>query len=114
MASTPTAAASITNYYIVPTGNETAGMYEIFKFVGVSATEGLLFPVMLLVIWIVSFMALKQYSTSRAFAFASFFCTILGIFLAVMDLMAPKWMYLLVFLTVVGLVWLKLEATPQW
>ena len=98
------------SYYQVPTGNETNGFYELFKYIGISATAGLFWPVMLLVIWIVSFMAFKNYSTSRAWTFASFFCSILGIMLATLDYMAPNWMYLTIFMTLVGFVWLKLEA----
>lgn len=97
-------------YYQVPTGNETAGLYEIFKYIGGTATEGLFWSVILLVIWVISFLALKHYSTSRAWTFASFFCAVLGIILAVMDYLAPKWMYLAIILTIVGFVWLKLEA----
>lgn len=96
-------------YYPVPTGNDTKGFFEMFKFIGVTASEGLFWPVILLVIWVVAFLALKSYSTSRAWTFASFFCSILGIMLAVLDYMAPNWMYLCFFLTAVGLVWLKLE-----
>jgi hypothetical protein len=98
-----------TDYYIVPTGNETAGFYEMFKYIGGDASGGLFWGVMLMVIWVVTFLGLKGYSTSRAWTFASFFCTILGMFMAVMDYLSPKWMYLTIFLFVVGLVWLKLE-----
>ena len=98
-----------TDYYTQPTGNETKGFYEIFGYIG-SVTGGLFWPIMLFVVWIIAFMALKQYSTSRAWTFASFFCGVLGIFLAVLDYMSPRWMYLFVFLTLVGFVWLKLEA----
>lgn len=97
-------------YYNTPTGNETSGFYEIFKFVAIDTTEGLFFPVILFVIWLVAFMGLKGYSNSRAWTFASFMCTILGMMMAVLDLISPKWMYLTVFLTVIGFVWLKLEA----
>ena len=97
-------------YYQVPTGNETNGFYEMFKYIGWTATAGLFWPVILLVIWVVAFMATKQYSTSRAWTSASFLCAILSIMLAVMDYIAPKWMYLSIFLTLVGFVWLKLEA----
>ena len=97
-------------YYTVPTGNETAGLYEFFRYISVTATNGLFWPVILLVVWIISFLALKQYSTSRAWTFASFFCSVLGILLAVMDYISPKWMYLTIFLTLIGFVWLKLEA----
>ena len=96
-------------YYNVPTNNETGGLYEFFRFVAVDATGGLFFPIMLLVIWIVSFLALKNYSTSRAWTFASFFCSVLAIILSVMDYLAPVWMYLAVFLTLIGFIWLKLD-----
>jgi prepilin signal peptidase PulO-like enzyme (type II secretory pathway) len=99
-----------TDYYVTPTGNETAGFYEIFGFVGRSATAGLFWPIMLLVVWVVSFMGLKQYSTSRAWTFASFFCAVLSILLAVLDYISPKFMYLPIMLTLIGFVWLKLEA----
>lgn len=98
-----------TDYFRPPTGNETAGFYEIFGYVGRTATEGLFWPVILFVVWIVSFMALKQYSTSRAWTFASAFCSILSIIMAVLDYISPKWMYLVIFLTLIGFVWLKLE-----
>ena len=97
-------------YYTLPTGNDTLGMYETYKYVGTTATDGLFWPVMLWVIWIVAFLALKNYSTSRAWTFASFFCAFLGIIMAVLDYMSPRWMYMFIFLTLIGFVWLKLEA----
>ena len=102
---------AVTDYYVAPTGNETAGLFELSKYIGISATAGLFWPVMLLVIWIVSFLGFKQYSSSRAWTFASFFCAILGMFLAVLNLMAPRWMYLSIIMTLIGLVWLKLEGS---
>ena len=99
-----------TDYFAVPNYNQTAGFYEIFKFVGVTSTAGLFWPVMLMVTWVISFMALKGYSTSRAFTFASFFCSVLGIIMATLDFMAPRWMYLSIMLTLIGFVWLKLET----
>ena len=97
-------------YYIVPTGNETAGIYEMFKYVTNVATEGLFFLVMIIVIWIIAFLATKQYSNSRAFFFASFFCSILSMILATLDLLAPRFMYLFIIFTAIGFVWLKLET----
>jgi len=97
-------------YYAVPTGNETAGLYEIFRFINTTATQGYFWISMLFVIWITAFIGLKQYSSSRAWTFASFMCTILSIFMAVIDYVAPNWMYLFIFLTLIGFVWLKLEA----
>jgi hypothetical protein len=98
-----------TQYYATPVGNNTQGTYEFFKFIAIDTAGGIFFPVILLVIWVVAFMNLKQYSTSRAWTFASFLCAILSILLAVLDLISPKFMYLPIILTVIGLVWLKLE-----
>ena len=98
-------------YYNVPTGNQTNGLYEIFKFIGVETTAGLFFPIMILVVWAVAFMGLKQYSSSKAWTFASFFSSFLAIMMSVLDLMSPKWMYLCIFLTLIGFVWIKLENT---
>jgi glycerol-3-phosphate acyltransferase PlsY len=101
---------AVTDYYRQPTGNETSGFYEIFGYVGREATGGLFWPVMLFAIWIIVFLAVKQYSTSRAWTLASFFCAFLSIPLAVLNYIAPKWMYLSIFLTLIGFVWLKLET----
>lgn len=98
-----------TDYYTPPTVNETKGFYELFGYVGREPTGGLFWISMLLVIWTVSFLAMKGYSTSRAWTFASMFCAILAIPLAVLDYIAPKWMYLFIILTVMGFVWLKLD-----
>lgn len=96
-------------YYTTPTINNTQGFYEFFNFINLSVS-GLFFPVLIFVIWIILFLATKQYSTSRAWTYSSFICGLLSIFLAVMDLVAPKIMYLFIIFFAVGLVWLKLEA----
>lgn len=95
--------------YPVPTLNDTAGAFEYFNFVNNSA-DGLFFPAILLVIWIIVFLASKGFSSSRAWTFASFVTMVLSILLAVADLVAPRYMYLAIFLTAIGAVWLKLEA----
>jgi len=100
-------------YYDTPTINETSSILETFKFINTNTTEGLFFPLMLLVIWMVSFMTLKGYSNSRAFTFASFFCAFLSIIMAVLDLIGARWMYLSIFMTLIGFVWLKLESSPR-
>ena len=97
-----------TDYYTQPTGNETNGFYNLFGYIN-RVSGGIFWPIMLLVLWIITFLAIKQYSTSRAWTFASFFCAILSIPLAVLDYIAPVYMYMCIFLTIVGFVWLKLE-----
>lgn len=99
----------MTQYYATPTSDDTAGMYEFFGWINRVPSEGLFFPVILLVIWFVAFLALKQYSTARAWTFASFLCSVISIIMAVLDYINPKFMYLCIFLTLIGFVWLKLD-----
>lgn len=99
----------MTQIYTPPTANDTLGLYEIFKYVN-NTSEGLLFVSLLFVIWIITFVATKSYSASRAWTFASFLCFILSLILSVIGIIAPKFMYLYLILTGVGAVWLKLEA----
>jgi len=96
-------------YYVEPTANDTIGFYEFFNYVNVVA-DGLFFPLILLVIWVVIFMGTKQYTTSRAFTVASVVSAILSILLVTMQLIAPKWMYLCFVLAGVGILWLKIEG----
>ena len=96
-------------YYELPDTNQSSGIYDMFKFIGGTPTGGLFWASMLLVIWVITFMAIKQYSTSKAWTYSSFFCSILAIFMAVMNYLSPKWMYLTIFMTLVGFIWLKLE-----
>ena len=100
-------------YYDVPEINSTRSLYDLFHFITNTTTDGLFFAVMLLVVWVISFMSLKGFGNSRAFTFASFLCAILGIILGVLDLLSQRWMYLAIFMTLVGFVWLKLESTPR-
>lgn len=97
-------------YYPTATGNDTIGIAEYFNYINVVA-DGLFFPVMMFVIWIIAFFALKQYSSSRAWVFSSLFCSVLSIILAVLDYISPKFMYVFFIFLGVGLVWLKLEVT---
>jgi hypothetical protein len=96
-------------YYQTPNIDDTKGFYEYFGFVN-TAAGGLFFPAMIFVIWIVIFLAVKSYSTPKAFTFASFMCSILSILLAVMDYISPKIMYVFFIFLVIGLVWLKLDT----
>ena len=95
--------------YDTPTNNDTRGIYEFFNFVNNTA-DGLFFPIILLVIWVVVFVASKQFTTSRAWTIASFVGAALSIPLVILGLVNPRYMYLLIFLFAIGAVWLKLET----
>lgn len=98
-----------TQIYTPPTNNDTLGVYEIFRYVN-NTSEGYFFMAMTFVIWVIIFVAMKSYSTSRAFTFASFVSFILTMVLSVIGLIAPKITYLFIFLLAGGILWMKLEA----
>ena len=54
--------------------------------------------------------ATKQFSTDKAFTYASFLGAILAIPLTVFAFVSPRWMYLLILMTAGGMVWLKLKT----
>lgn len=97
-------------YYVEPTGNDTAGVFEFFKYVN-TVSDNLFFPVILLVIWIITFIGTKQYSASRAWTAASFLVAFLSIPLAIGELINPRWMYMSFVFVAAGVLWLKLEKS---
>jgi len=98
-----------TQIYTPPNGNETSGIFEFFKYTN-DVSGGIMFPTILMVIWFILFISTKQFSSSRAWTYSSFITSIMAIILSVLGLIAPRWMYLTIFMTAIGMVWLKLEA----
>ena len=96
------------DWYVEPTGNDTKGFFEYFNYVNTVA-DGLFFPIMLLVMWVIIFVSILRYGVSRAWATASFVLTGFAIPLAIAGLIAPWIMYLLIFFTAIGIIWLKLD-----
>ena len=95
--------------YPVPTVNDSGGIFEYFNYVN-TVSDGFFFLVMVGLIWILVFINSKNFSNSRAFTYASFVSSILAILLALANLIAPMYMYLMIFMFASGLVWLKLEV----
>ena len=106
------------DWYSYPNSSDTDGIFEFFRYVNNTA-EGLFFPVILLVIWIVAFITtfaaggVGRPAAARSFTFASFFTSVLGSMLAIMGFLAPKFMYLPIIMFAVGLAWLKLENSRE-
>ncbi|MFW6172894.1 MAG: hypothetical protein ACOC5T_04045 [Elusimicrobiota bacterium] len=88
-------------YYVEPTANDTKGFFEFFKYVNTVA-DGLFFPVLLLVVWVIVFVATKTYTTPRAWTAASITVSFLSIPLTIAGLVAPRWMYMSFVLTAAG------------
>ncbi len=89
---------------------DTQGFYEYSLYIN-EVAGGLFFPIIIFIIWVIVFIATKRFSASQAWTYASFISMILSIILATLDLMTATIMYLFIFMTAVGFVWLKLESS---
>jgi len=105
----------MTDWFAEPNQTDMIGIFELFRYIN-NSVEGLFFPVMLLVIWIVSFIALlfsgsiERPSAAKAWTFASFFVTILSMPLVILGLVAQRYMYISIILLGIGALWLILES----
>lgn len=102
-------------YYPIPTVNDTRDILSIFQFVSNDLTQGLFFPLMILVIWSVQFIGVLSEGrpASRAWVFASFTATILSMILGILALMEQKWIYLLIIGVSLGAFWIKLSTAKS-
>ena len=102
-------------YYPVPNATDTRDLLSVFQWISQTATDGLFFPVMILVVWIVQFIGVLSEGrpASRAWVFASFTATILSIMLGILAMMAQKWIYLLVLMVSLGAFWIKLATARE-
>lgn len=65
-------------------------------------TNNMFGPILLLIIFMVSFIATSRNGTSPAFSFACFITTLSSIFLAIMSIVSPEVIVLLVLLTAIS------------
>lgn len=106
------------NWYTEPGINDTRNILEFFQFVNTTA-DNLFFPFALLTIWIVTFIAMlfsgspNRPSAAKGMIFASFFTTILGIILGLLELMNMNWVYLSIVIGGFGVIWIILENSKE-
>lgn len=102
-------------FYPTPTANETADLFSIFQFINNKATEGLFFPIIILSIWLISFIGAisENRPASRAFIFSSFISTVMGILLAIMGFLNITYVYFLILLMAFGVLWIRLESAKN-
>ena len=102
-------------YFPIPKPEDTRDLLSIFQFVSSDLTNGLFFPLIILVIWIVQFIGVLAAGrpASRAFVFASFTTTILSILLGILGMMEQKWIYLLIIGVSLGAFWIKLVNAKE-
>ena len=105
----------VPTYYPVPNINNTGDLLEVFQWINTTATDGLFFPIMIFVIWVIQFVGVMAEGrpASRAWLFASFTATILSIILGILAMMAQKWIYLLILMISLGAFWVKLASSKE-
>jgi hypothetical protein len=96
-----------------PNMNDTSSLLNMFLYVN-GGTQGYLFPLILLALWVVIFISSLAGtrvfgSASRAFTFASLFCGFFSVALTILDLLNKRYMYILVIMFAAGLVWMILQ-----
>lgn len=103
------------SWYQYPNKTDSESITGLFNYVN-NQVEGLLFPVILVAVWFISFIAVfsssgsSKDSASRAFTFASFFCSVLSIPLAITGLLSTKIMFVFFIMTAFGALLLKLNS----
>lgn len=95
------------------TENQSLGINEVAGYVN-QVTNNLFFPIILLIIFVVSFVTTMHFGNGRAWVFASFFCSILAIFMVIANWLNPAWMYLLFVMTAAGLLILRLAKSSNY
>lgn len=96
---------------IFPFPNETqvTGIYEFTEYANI-VTDGIFIPLFVWMIFIVTFIASKNFETSKAFTLASFISMMIAIPFSVLNLVSPRFMYLYILMLGTGLVWIKLQS----
>lgn len=96
-----------------PTPNATnmQDVESIFGWVNNTATGGIFFPIILLVIWTVTFVGSisEGRQVSRGWIWSNFVCSILSIILGLLGFLQPAYIYFFIIMLGFGLIWFKLS-----
>ena len=96
--------------YSYPTENQTLGFNEIVSWVN-DVTDQTFFPLVLLAMFIITFVSTMYFGTGRAFVYSSFFCSVLAIFMAVARMINPMYMYFSFVLLGIGMIIMRLSKS---
>ena len=104
----------VATYYNTPTNEQNRDLLGIFSFVS-QETQGLFFPIMLVVLFCIQLIGSLASGSSgaKAWVSAGFICTILSIPLGILAFVAQKYIYLLIIVTALGVFWLKLASSKE-
>ena len=98
--------------YDLPTNESASGILNLFQYIqGIS--DGWFFVLILFAIFIIVFISLKNYTSSRAFAGAAFLNMILSVIMRTLGLISNQWMYLSIILVAVAAVWLHFDNSSN-
>lgn len=95
--------------YRTPNISDTQGFYEYSNYIN-EVAGGIFFPSIIFIIWVIVFIATLRFGGARSWTYASFLSMVLAIMLTVLDLTSATFMYLFIFMTGIGFVWLNLET----
>lgn len=85
-------------------GNQTR-FYDLFTFAN-TATGGIFGYLLILMIWVISYFSMKQYTDNRAFAFSTFITTIMAIMLSVIGIVNSQTVIICVIMTGLSIIYL--------
>jgi len=101
-------------YYEYPNATDSESFGNVMGYINRTA-DGLFFPIILLVIWFISFITILsnegqgRAGAAKAFTFSSFLTSILSMMLVLLNFMAVKFLYMQFIFVAVGVIWLKME-----
>ena len=98
-----------------PTPDNMRDIFTIFQFINNDLSNGIFFPIILAVTWIIFFLIglTNGRAASRSWIFSSFVCTILAILLGLMGMLNRSYIYFLVLMVAFGMLWLRFDTAPS-
>ena len=99
--------------YPTPNASDLADVERITNWVHVSASGGLFWPILSVVIWVIVFIGSisEGRAAYRAFIYANFIGVILGSILGLLGWFNVAFIYFYIILLGFGLVWIKLQKS---
>ncbi len=94
-----------------PNATDMQDIESIFGWINNTATSGIFFPIILLVIWTITFIGSisEGKQVSRGWIWANFTCSILSIILGLLGFLQPPYIYFFIIMLGFGLIWFKLS-----
>ena len=98
--------------YDLPTNETSEGILSLFQYVQ-TVSNGMFFILILFALFVITFIALKNYTSSRAFTGATFLNMILSVIMGTLGLIDTQWIYLSIVLVAIAAVWLHFDNSSN-